>query len=262
MKKLAALTVLLCTFHSLAFAQKKFNATRIDNHRQQSLASHFAEYSLYNLPASDIARFTATNRGGTSAFELELPGLTSWKLRLQEHDLLDPNYTLTVNSNSERVIYPKPDCMTYWGSVDGENNSAVSLTIDNNVIYGIIRSNGQEYFIEPMNYLLPGSSPNIFVVYETRFAQNDGTLSCGLKEMEQRAESFTGRVEAGTTCQRVQLSIASDESMFIRYGSAGAVQTHNIGVMNNVIWDYVNAQFNITLEWIGTWVSCAILPKY
>jgi PKD repeat protein len=234
--------------HKIA-AQKKFTANPVDSRSSQSLRSHFNNYSLFRINTSEIRTYAKAQQMRKANFELELPGLTNWKLAITEHDILSPSYSLTINSTQGKTVLSKPACMTYAGYLVNIPGSRVSLTIDNDIIYGIIRDGVHEYFIEPVSYLNKGAATGLFVVYDTRDVVTDPNLNCGFKETSERTNSIQ-RLMAGTNCVQTQLAIASDQSMFLRYGSAAAVQTHNIGVMNNVIWDYVNAQFNDNIEFV------------
>lgn len=236
----------LFTF-TLVPAQKKFIANAISNRSAVSLNSHFTRYSLFSINTGEIAEYLKTEKTQVKDIELQLPTLTNWKLSISQHDILSPNYTLVVNGPAGRTVLPKPDCITYAGHLINATQSNVSLTIDNNLIYGLIKSDGQEYFIEPFRFFDKNAEENLFVVYDAKDIMPDPNLKCGATEMTQR-ENTLQKLNAGTNCRQVQLAIASDVSMFTRYGSATAVQTHNIGVMNNVIWDYVNAQFADNIE--------------
>lgn len=236
-------------FSSSAIAQKQFIANRVGPEATAELRSHFSQYSVFSINTAEIAEYAGKQKSSKTDFALQLPGLANWKFSITEHDILSRDYTLVVNSPEGRTVLPRPACMTYAGYLSDVSDSRVRLTIDNDVIYGIVKSNGQEYFIEPLRYLDKQAAPDLFVVYDPKDVNPDPSLTCGVKETRQAA-SNNQRLLAGTNCVQTQLAIASDESMFIRYGSATAVQTHNIGVMNNVIWDYVNGQFADNIEFV------------
>jgi hypothetical protein len=231
------------------FAQKKFIATRVDNESTARLNSHFSRYTVFSINTSDIYGYAGKHKDNKTDFELQLPGLANWKFAIAENDILSKDYTLVVNSPGGRTVLPRPACMTFAGYLSDIRDSRVRLTIDNNVIYGIVKSEDKEYFIEPLNYLDKQAAPGLFVVYDAKDVKADPTLTCGVTETAQRGEGMQ-RLLSGLNCVQTQLAIASDASMFTRYGSAAAVQTHNIGVMNNVIWDYVNAQFTDNVEFV------------
>lgn len=242
-----ATAFILCSIPSIA--QKTFKAQAVDSRSSASLRSHFTDYSLYHINTAEIRSFAKAHKSRKAEFALELPGIGTWQLSIAEHNILAKNYTLTVNTPEGRQTLPAPESITYAGHLSGKASSSVSLTITDDVIYGVVRDGSTEYFIEPLNYLSKGASAGQFVVYESKDVITDPTLTCGMVETGERGESVQ-RLLSGLTCVQTQLAIASDESMYTRYGSAAAVQTHNIGVMNNVIWDYVNAQFNDNIEFV------------
>jgi PKD repeat protein len=251
-KSTLRLPFLLLFFISFSFesiAQQKFIANPVGKQAAVSLRSHFSEYSLFSINTSAITGFVQKQTNKHTSFELQLPGIADWKFSVVQHDLLSKDYTLTVNTAEGKTILPRPSCMTYTGYLSDVSDSRVTLTIDNDLIYGIVKSNGKEYFIEPLRYFNKQSASDVFVVYDTKDVNPDPSLTCGVKEFTQRNNSMQ-RLMSGTNCVQAQLAIASDVSMFTRYGSAGAVQTHNIGVINNVIWDYVNDQFNDNIEFV------------
>jgi PKD repeat protein len=243
---LATASLLLST---LAFAQQTFIATTVDSRSSQSLRSHFSEYALFNINTAEIRNFAKAQKNKQVIFELQLPGLANWKFSIAEHDILSKNYSLTVNTAEGRKTYPRPETITYGGFLSDKPASRVSLTITDDIIYGIVKDGEKEYFIEPLHYLNKQASAGTFVVYEAKNVTYDPALTCGMIETIERGEKVQ-RLLSGLNCVQTQLAIASDESMFLRYGSAAAVQTHNIGVMNNVIWDYVNAQFTNNVEFV------------
>jgi PKD repeat protein/outer membrane lipoprotein-sorting protein len=254
-KKLLLYLVCLLLLITTISAQTKFVADRIENRSVTNLNSHFKDYSIFNINTSAIVDFTKNQKGINAVFELQLPGLTNWEFSIAEHDILSKDYTLTVNTPSGRTTMPKTACKTYRGYLSNVNDSRVSLTLDNSIIYGMIKSGDKEYFIEPLNYLQKGASPDVFVVYDTKDVLSDPNLTCGATETWQRQnivqrQNQVQRTEAGLTCVRTELAIASDASMFTRYVTVAGVETHNIGVMNNVIWDYVNAQFDYNIEFL------------
>ena len=232
-------------------AQQKFSAVPVEKIFFKSLSTHFSNYSLFSINTAEIKQHAKMQQGSNIDFDLQLPGYGNWHLSIHENDILSKDYFLSITSANGKTIQAKPECMTYAGLLKNENNSRVSLTLTDDLIYGMIRSNSKEYFIEPLNYFNKGDASGIYVVYETKDVLFDPALTCGVTEMrtEQQKLYPPGNPDnAGVNCVQNELAIASDASMLARYGSVSAVQAHNIGVINNVIWDYVNAQFNNNIE--------------
>ena len=242
-------------------AQKKISGVAINSNFSRSLSTHFTKYALFDINTAAIQASVEAAGTASSNFILELPGLASFNLNLHKNDILSSSYKLVVASLTGSEVFEKPACITYAGVVANENNSGVRLTITPDFIYGTIKSNSKEYFIEPLNYFTKGAAAGMFVVYEIADAIIDSSLTCGVTERAAAQQKILGAqgVTSGLNCVQAQIAIASDDSMFLRYGSANAVQVHNIGVMNNVIWNYTNAQFNNNIEFViaGQHVSTA-----
>ena len=237
-------------FSSSVSAQTNFTAAAIDNSAEKSLSTHFKNYSLFSINTADIYKLTQQQNDNIQ-FNLDLPGFYKWRFSITKYDILSQDYTLTVNTPTGRVTYPKPACITFAGSLTDKSDSRVVLTIDNSVIFGRIDCDGKQYFIEPLNYFDKQAASNVFVVYNTQNVIKNPNLKCGATEVTVnaiKAPPVSSILLSGTNCVRIKLGIASDFTMFTKYGTIAAVQTRNIGVMNFVLWDYVNYQFNDNIE--------------
>ncbi len=254
MRPIQSICFILFCLPLALLAQKKIKGTELDKNFSNSLSSHFSKYSLFKVNTAELKTYIKEAGKSTSSVELDLAGLGSFKLLLQENDILSPDYKLTVSSPAGNEVFAKPACITYSGVLAGEINSRVRLTITSDLIYGHIKSNGKDYFIEPLGYFENNTLPGTYVVYESGDAVNDPSQTCGVTETAAAQQKFSQSpiITAGLNCVTTEIAIASDDSMFLRYGSAAAVATHNIGVMNNVIWNYTNAAFNNNIEFVIT----------
>ncbi len=271
MKPIQLVCCILFCLPLTLLAQKRINGLELNKNFAISLSSHFSKYSLFKINTADLKTYIKDAGTAISTIDLDLNGLGTFKLLLQENDILSPDYKLTVSSPEGNQVFGKPACITYSGVLAGESNSRVRLTITSDLIYGHIKSNDKDYFIEPLGYFENNTLPGTFVVYETGDAVNDPTLTCGVTETAAAQQKFSqsAKITAGLNCVRAEMAIASDDSMFLRYGSAAAVATHNIGVMNNLIWNYTNAAFNNNIEFViaAQYVSTSaannpLLPAY
>ena len=46
-----------------------------------------------------------------------------------------------------------------------KNGGSVSLTINDNFIYGFIKQGASDIYIEPLHYLVKGAEKNLYIVY-------------------------------------------------------------------------------------------------
>ena len=162
---------------------------------------------------------------------------------------LYPSYLLSSEYEKSIASASKNLPMTYFGY---DNESVVSLTFNNDFIYGFIRHQEfGEYYIEPLSLYSQGRT-NQYVIYKSSDVISK-EAKCGVNEVAKKQEGIeTDRTLKASSCEVVQLAIASDFSMYERYGSIEAVENHNIGVMNCVNSNYID-QFEVNFEFeIGT----------
>jgi PKD repeat protein len=247
-------------------AQERITAQPVSPQTVPALKNIFKKYALFefNTQALDQTVKKAAAQGEVN-LELELPGYSSFKINMHQHDIMSTDYKLVVGTPQGRQEFPKPDCMTYSGVLTGQGNSDVRLTITGDLIYGILSGNNKSWFIEPVRYLSNQVKENLYVVYETTDVIPKTDIGCGVSEIMTRQITDNGyaRVEGSATgtCKMIEVAIASDDSMYIRYGNATKVQEHNIAVMNTMVGLYSNTQIGTQyLEFIikGQYVSTVL----
>lgn len=249
MKYFITLAIILLSVSFGAQAQK-FEAVPVDKNIAANINSHFSAFSLYRIDTKAIDKYVHGSSGNIP-LSLNLPGFATWDLNLAAHDILDENYSVIVNTNRGKIALPKQECITYNGNLQSNAGSKVSLTITGSLFYGIIGNGSQTFFIEPLRYFDAAQDKDVYVVYNVNDAITDAAVTCAVTEVKQEQERLSGSAitsRAGVNCVQNQLAIASDASMFTRYGDAQSVADHNVGVINNVLWDYVNAQFTNNIE--------------
>jgi PKD repeat protein len=264
LKQLVALVVLLLPISM--HAQEKITAQPVSPQSAPSLSHIFKKYALFEINTVTLDQYMKQAGQGNIPLELNLPGFASFPMNLQPHDILSNDYKLVVGSPQGRQEFPKPACMTYQGILTNQGSSNVYLTINNDLIYGMLSGSSQSWFIEPLQYFDKQVNANVYVVYDTRDVLPRTDLSCGVSEIQTRqiTNNSTARIEgtATGTCKMVDVAIASDDSMVYRYGNAARVQEHNIGVLNTMVGLYSNAQFTpaLYLEFriVGQYVSTAL----
>ena len=188
----------------------------------------------------------------TKRFRMDWIEQPKFDFVLREKDILAEQYTLEVANENGKISYPKSSCFTYDGYIIGEPESLVSLSIRDGFVFGFFKINeNHTIFIEPASYYDGALPKDSYVLYNTNDVNWSNPAKCGVKELDatrERLKNNASNRSAGQ-CRQVQVAIASDQSMLTRYGSATAVENHNIGVMNNVNTDYRNnGQFYDDLE--------------
>ena len=235
------LAILLLGFQ--AFSQiPVFTGKPVSLRSEEALQAQFGEYAVFQI---DIPALNAFVKGeaGTRSFRLEPGARHDWDLHVEPFDIRAPGYQLRIATEDGVVATPPAENKTFRGQRGQDPLQRVSLTIDHEFLYGFVEEGEETYFIEPLRYFLANAAPDQFLLYPaSKVIQLEGK-TCGVDELRHRKSEYQAEKPADMpetgNCYRVELAIASDWLMHQAYGSAGAVENHNIGVMNNVAanWD-------------------------
>ena len=161
--------------------------------------------------------------------------------------LLKSEYKESLSAKSQSVP------MTYFGY---DQSTTASMTFNNGFIYGFVRHRDiGEYYIEPVSFYAK-SSPNQYVIYNSSHVISQD-VKCGLNETASRQEDLKERTLKATSCEIIEMAIASDFTMYERYGSIAAVENHNTAVMNCVNTNFIdefdiNVVFEIATQFVST----------
>lgn len=237
----------LVTFNSL-FSQKAIFQGNIQKSANfPELEIQFNDWDVYQFDVQSFDNFVKNTDAGME-FSLQF-GSKNWGVWLTPKDIRSPSYIRTVLTENGEKTLPKGENITFRGYLPGVQSSKVSLTIDHNFLYGFISDGEEMYFIEPLWYFMPDQPKDRFVVYAASDVKPRPDLKCGFDEMKKYMEehgegTFVPEsdmpVEKAGACYELELAIASDRSMYNYYQSVGAVEAHNLGVINNVQNNYDN----------------------
>jgi PKD repeat protein len=235
----------------IAFAvsgQQKFAAKAESKVNYANQAAIFKSYHIFDLHLDNLSNSISHTNNDNVDFTLALPQLGTFSLQLKAINIFSEDYFATENESKLRM-YSKytTKCISYRGYVKGIVDSKVALTIDDDFFYGSIAINGETYYFEPMDYYDKQSGKGKTIAYNTKDILSTNEKKCGVQEISTRSQTLR-QTTAGLGCFIVELAIASDFSMFTRYGTTAAITQHNVGVMNNVQINYLNNSFNDNVE--------------
>ncbi len=232
---------------------------------------------LYNYSVFEVSNIDILNAytQQTTKNELHLKLTINHKnidAILTPNNLIHQEYKLLVGEINGEIKQLNSTTQTYHGYLKNQPNSSVALTIDSDFIYGMIQDEGNTYYIEPLFYFDKSQPKNKFIFYnKLEVAPHKEKYSCAVDEHNRIEPTLKQQNEANKTmvnqCYITQLAIASDTSMFNKYGSAVNVQNHNIGVMNNVALNYrhellENIEFSIVTQYVSTsWATEPLSPN-
>lgn len=228
-----------------------------------ALDDRFTSCEVFQI---DVAAFNTwvKNNPDFSQSEIHL-GNRHWNLSLVPSGLM-ANYTLQVMT-PEGLEISKPANKAFSG-YETNGGGKVALTIDEDFIAGLVIEGENVWYIEPYRYYEPGASSNLFVLYEKEAVIRDninGTclmLDSESKAIEMQFKEEDHGEEDGEqaklmACYQADIAIASDKSMYLKYGSVGAVEDHNIAVLNDVQTNYFGSfthdiSLNLVTQYVVT----------
>lgn len=238
---------LLVVLNSLFSQKASFQGTLLKKANFPELEYQFNQWEVYQF---DVQMFDNYVKNAGSGMELSLQfGSKNWDIWLTPRDIRGANYVRSVLTENGVKTLPKGENITFKGYLPDAEGSAVALTIDHDFLYGFIKKEEEFYLIEPLWYFVPDQPKDRFVIYAASDVKPRPDLKCGLDEMEKYLKNHEGNdhkpklnlpVEKVGNCYELELAIASDKSMYNKYGSVAGVEAHNIGVINNVQTNYDN----------------------
>ncbi len=218
----------------------------VEKDAQQILQKQFFKFKLFHLPVEAIHQHVSTS--DRSDFKLNSNQDINWDIELQAYDIRSDHYALRVASSQGVEHVEKGKNITYRGQLANMEGSDVRLTIASGFFYGMIQTNHTTYYIEPLSYFVEDAMADLFVIYEEADVIPLTGKTCGVTEAQQRKaqieaaeknKNSANTLSALGPCFDVEIAIASDFSMFTKYGNSILnVQNHNIAVMNNVQTNY------------------------
>lgn len=176
---------------------------------------------------------------------------------LQPTQLLSSDYTLVIAGEGGKRMYSDRSVKTFMGwTLDGR--TSIVLTIDKDFFVAMIQRNEHYSFIEQLNADGKFTNAGDLVYYNAGDFINDGTHTCGVTELQDKSEKYDSPLEKRTNaCGVLEMAIASDHTMYDKYGSETNVENHNISVMNNVAFNYRheftdNIEIQIVTQYVST----------
>ena len=206
------------------------------------LNQEFAKFQVFDIETAAI-QSDILAKGGNATIVLEL-GAHQWSLRLEPSRVMPEYYSLTVQSDKETITTYKAYEKAFVGT-ETHTGGDVRLVVDTDYIGGYVEEGKKTYYIEPVRHFDVSAPEHYFVVYEQNDVLTQIPNACeAIHPNQERVvhqlddDGNTTLAESRMICLDLQLAIASDKSMFTKYGSVVAVENHNITVMNNVQTNY------------------------
>ena len=238
-------TIYILIITTSLFSQKAtFHGSLLKNADFSELEYQFNQWEVYQL---DVQAFDSYVKNAGSGMEFNLKfGDKDWNIWLAPKDIRSSNYLRSVLTPDGVKYLPKGENLTFQGHEQDAGGGMVALTIDDQFLYGFVKKGNETFFIEPLWYFVPDQPKDRFVIYAASEVKPRPDLKCGAEEMQKYVKNHDDDLKPAAgqpaektgLCYELELAIASDKLMTIKYGSAPAVEAHNFGVINNVQANY------------------------
>jgi len=235
--------LLFCLISAGVFGQNyRLAGKKIENGTHPALQKNFEQSAVYQVSVDDLFLFAQKNQKGFG-MELEFTGLPTLNVQLQPSGLLAEGYTTIIAEESgTKTSTERSSILPFISKAKDGKTAKAALTVAPGFLYGLFSQGGQTWYIEPLWYYDNTQAHDLFVVYESADVLPVPGNFCAKLEAHHELETANDRTNSTReNCgpPELELAIASDYKMVLKYGSVNNVLTHNVGVMNDAQanWD-------------------------
>ncbi len=236
---------------SISLSAQTITGQEVNVSVPQDIQEVLTHWQVYRLNPAVLQEFLGESPE-QAAFTLRLGDRYEWSLRLQPSRVLAPGYFLQVATDKKVETHRRLRQIAYKG-YEIRTSGKVRLTVDKDFLYGFVETGGERYYIEPLWYHQPEAPRDLMLVYPMSAVIRDrdygNCIEVAADEHEHFREKYKDDVPESAGCYEIEIAIASDKSMFNKYGSVGAVEARNIGIINNVEGDYTGV-FNHDMQFV------------
>jgi len=260
--------ILMFLFCQMAFSQtvvlKPFDAPAA--HKQ---VSYLKEYSLLQTRVKDIQNVLISTPGNIYKLILRTPE-HAFQLELYEYSLSAPDRIRTTGGIDNIQRLPaRTDLRTFKGTVNGINNSLVSMTIADGFLHLMIDDRSNQYFIDkledPTKLFTTEEDMQQFVLYKSSDVLPVPGVSCGSTALNKGLEEAKHQVRIHSdsrnrACLTTFIALASDFTMILKHGGPNGVDNF---MMSNLadVQTVFDDEFYYEIEYVLTATYIADMPN-
>lgn len=201
---------------------------------QAELGLNFKDFTVYQVDVGSLLdRLNPAETAVTFDFQL---GAQRWNFQMEKVALKAGGYSVRVKTPQGIQQAVPVEIYTYQGR--GPSGQLAALTLAPDFVYGFFEIGDDSWFIEPVWLFDPSANRDEFVVYRAADVKPGEDVHCGVKEISKKPVPVNPGINKVNSCLEAEVAIASDYLLFTTLGSVSAVETRNIGVLNNVAVNY------------------------
>lgn len=250
-------TIALCLLTLGLFGQSQvFSGKLVQTNEYNQLDLFLKHYEIYQIDAVSMHNLAMKNKTENLQFQLNLGTQHSFSLNLQENKIFKEGIQVRVVTENgiEPGTLSKIKC--YNGYTAGDHKK-VSLSINNNLLFGFITTDEGEYFVEPLWHLIPDAPQDQFIFYYAKDYIETKEGKCGMTEAEEYGEKLHNKIQntkgiaegAPLGCKEVEIAEAADRLMSVKYFDQQGVEDRITSMINLVQANYYGS-FNDDLTLI------------
>jgi hypothetical protein len=231
-------------FNSLLKANDaNFYSNKVLTNYNSVLAGRFRDWNVIKISSDSIASKLTDNSFTKISIGLQVNSQMAFNLVIESNPIVSDNYILTTQTLQGKITSQPRLNYFYKGSVQNTTGSDVRLCIKEGFIYGYIRKDGKEFFIEPLNRYSKNALKDEFVFYESTDVIATA-MSCGFNDAQaatknvldkpiQNQRPISPDSSGNPICKKVKFLIASDYSMYKSFNNdIDALETFLIANLN------------------------------
>ncbi len=237
------LLLLFISFNECVLGQNNvFDFKNLTNTTPE-LKETFKKSSIFEFDSQLLSGYLSASRSLANEVTFKIDEEKEWSFTLEPIEILTDETTIYTLSTAGKIkIEASPNVKTYKGYFKDGRDGYIRLTLNGTFMYGLIKDEENEYFIEPLKYYQNDSKNNTFVLYNTKdINPKHQSKNCFRPNFEPQKldKEAHGNTRLGN-CYKVKLAILADYLMYTDPAHSGldAVINHLVGVMNNVQSNY------------------------
>lgn len=236
------------SFSALVIALFSIFNLQAQTSKNVDLSELFTKHSIQRI---DVNKSLPMLRDDNFSMNITI-GDKTYAMALQNSGIIGDNYEMTVIDDNGATISTTSRPRAYNGYLLGTSDSRVSLTFNDDFIYGYIREGNETMNIEPLRHYKSDAASNEFVTYMTSNIIPNSNHKCGVGKAQEKYREVNPQVNVqrlAGECFEVEWAIVSDFLMFDDLGSIFSVENHNIGVANDIQTNY-DDEFDDEIQYI------------
>lgn len=254
---------LLCS----GLAAQNFNLIGQKHKTQQSpvIDKSVRNYSIQEMNVSELFDFLGQHNSNLE-LNLRLSDASNMPLSLHQVQLVSADYQVLVAEEGGPIkSMEQPTIYNLRGFVADKKGSVVAMTVAKDFLYVFVEVDGESWFIEPADAFDKNIGQNQYLVYEGRQVLDQPAIRCGTQELEStkplEQSVQDGSPEVDACSKLVEIAVASDYSMVVRYGNLGGVLSHNLALLNASEVNYSSSfstvvLFSIVSQFVSNCSTC------